>query len=434
MAAGASIDSGPISSEQLCGSQETTCCVVGGGPGGLMLALLLARQGVPVTVLEAHPTFDRDFRGDTIHPGIMEILDEIGLADQLHQLPHVKMYGPTFPTADGPVMIFDFRRLLRTRFPYIMWMPQPIFLAFLADSAKHYPSFRLVMGANVQEMIEENGVVRGARFRTVDGWQEVRALLTVGADGRFSRLRKLGGFRTIQTSSPIELLWFRLPRLTGDPEGTGIVSPRFGKGHVMLMIDRADHWQVGYFFPAGNYQKLRSAGVEAMRHNIVALEPRFAQNVESLTDWRQFSLLSVASSRCPRWYKPGLLLIGDAAHTMTPAAGSGIKYAIDDAVVAANVLTAPLLAKRLSVRNLAEVQRQRELPTRVIQAVGAFGLRNIGRALRTGQPIMFPRLVRLLFHLPLLPWLFARLFAFGLWKVHVINGITAEGPNRLKER
>jgi 2-polyprenyl-6-methoxyphenol hydroxylase-like FAD-dependent oxidoreductase len=389
-----------------------------------MLALLLARRGVAVTLLEAHPTFDRDFRGDTIHPGTLEILDEIGLADSLHQLPHVKMYGPTIPTASGPFMPFDFRRLLKTRFPYIMWMPQPLFLGFLAERAKQYPSFRLIMGANVEGLIEDNGSVRGVRYRTTDGWHEVRALLSVGADGRFSRLRKLGGFKAIPTSSPLELLWFRLPRLPGDPEGTGIVSPRFGKGHILIMIDRADHWQVGYFFPAGNYQKLRAAGVAAMRENIKTLEPRFAKNVEELKDWHQFTLLSVASSRCPRWYRPGLLLIGDAAHTMTPAAGSGIKYAIDDAVTAANLLTAPLQAKRVGVRDLAAVQRQRELPTRVIQAVGSFALNNLGRSLLTGRSagtVQFPRLLEWFFRLPVIPRLFARLVAFGLWRVHVQN-------------
>jgi 2-polyprenyl-6-methoxyphenol hydroxylase-like FAD-dependent oxidoreductase len=405
--------------EEVRDVQQTACCVVGGGPGGLMLALLLARRGVPVTLLEAHPTFERDFRGDTIHPGILEILDEIGLADRLHQLPHVKTYGPIFPTPAGrPVLLFDLRRLLKTRFPYIMWMPQPTFLAFLAEEAARYPAFHLVMGANVQRLVEEQGIVRGVRYRSADGWHEVRAPLTVGADGRFSRLRKLGGFRPIQTSSPVELLWFRLPRLPGDPEGTGVVSPRFGNRQVLIMIDRADHWQVGYFFSAGDYPKLHEAGVEAMRRNIVALEPRFAPNVEALTDWHQFSLLSVASNRCRRWYKPGLLLIGDAAHTMTPAAGSGIKYAIEDAVVAANVLAAPLKAGRLRLRDLAEVQRRREWPTRFIQAIGAFGLRQIAGSLRSGR-IRFPGWLPLLFRMPLLPRLIARLFAFGLWRVHV---------------
>jgi 2-polyprenyl-6-methoxyphenol hydroxylase-like FAD-dependent oxidoreductase len=298
--------SGPLAEarEEVRLVEQKSCCVVG-GPGGLMLALLLARGGVPVTLLEAHSTFERDLRGDTIHPGILEILDEIGLADRLHQLRHVKMYGPTIPTADGPIILFDFRRLLKTRFPYIMWMPKPVFLRFLAEEARKYPSFRLAMGANVRQLIEEDGVVRGVRYRAADGWHEVRASLTVGADGRFSRLRKLGGFTTVQTSSPVELLWFRLPRLPGDPEGTGIASVRFGKGQILIMIDRADHWQVGYFFPTGNYQKLRADGVEAMRHNIVALEPRFAENVERMTGWKQFSLLSLCLEPLPALVQAG---------------------------------------------------------------------------------------------------------------------------------
>jgi 2-polyprenyl-6-methoxyphenol hydroxylase-like FAD-dependent oxidoreductase len=282
------------------------------------------------------------------------------------------------------------------------------------------------MGANVQHLIDEAGVVRGVRFRQADGWHEMRALLTVGADGRFSRLRKLGGFRTIQTSAPVELLWFRLPRLPGDPKGLGIASPRFGKGELLGIIDRADNWQMGYLFLRRNYHKLRAAGVEGMRRRIVALEPRFAPNVEHLTDWHQFSLLSVASSRCPRWYKPGLLLIGDAAHTMTPAAAAGIKYAIEDAVVAANLLTVPLLAGRVRLRDLAEVQRQREWPTRVIQAFGAFMMNTLLPLFLSGRlsPRRLEKLMlrlKLLTRVPFLLKLLARFVAFGFWRVHVKN-------------
>src|SRR5262249_38073708 len=160
---------------------------------------------------EAHPTFERDFRGDTLHPSILEILDEIGIADRLHELKHVKMYGPTFPTMAGPRLAFDFRGLLRTRFPYIMWMPQEVFLQFLAEGASKSPSFGLVMGANVQRLVPEEGAVRGVHYRAADGWHEVRAVLTVGADGRFSRVRKEAGIKPVPTSAPVELLWFRLP-------------------------------------------------------------------------------------------------------------------------------------------------------------------------------------------------------------------------------
>jgi 2-polyprenyl-6-methoxyphenol hydroxylase-like FAD-dependent oxidoreductase len=222
------------------------------------------------------------------------------------------------------------------------------------------------------------------------------------------------------TSPPLELLWFRLPRLPTDPPESGQASPRIGPGRLMLVIDRAEHWQVGYFIPLGRYPQIRAAGVEALRRTIVELEPHFAEHVGHLTEWQQVSLLSVASSRCRRWHKPGLLLIGDAAHTMTPAAGAGIKYAVEDAVVAANRLAEPLKAGRVRLRDLAEVQRRREWPTRVIQAFGSFMLKNFfARVVSRGGSLRPPGWVRLLIRLPVIRYLLARLVAFGIWRVHV---------------
>ncbi len=406
--------------EEILDSQQTSCCVVGGGPGGMMLALLLARNGVPVTLLEAHKDFDRDFRGDTIHPSVLEILDEIGLAEPLHQLRHVKIYGPTLRAANSSFNPIDLRRL-KTRFPYILLIPQTKFLEFVAAEASKYPQFRLVMTANVESLIEEEGQVRGVRYLGTDGWHEVRAALTVGADGRFSKIRHLAGFEPIKTSPPMDILWFRLPHLPGDAEeDSGRVIGGFAGGRMLAVFDRFDYWQVGYVFPKGKYQELRARGLDALRNSIAEIEPHLAKHVASLTDWRQFSLLSVESSRCPRWYKPGLLLIGDAAHVMSPVGGVGINYAIQDAVAAANLLSVPLKSGKVSVHDLAKVQREREWPTRVIQAVQSFAQKRIiASVLQSRAAPSIPWFVRVLFRTPVVRDIPARILAFGIRPEHV---------------
>ena len=398
---------------------QTSCCIVGGGPGGAMLALFLARRGVPVTLLEMHKDFDREFRGDTIHPSVMEILDQIGLADKLHEIPHTQVTGPTIQFADGPFRPFDLGRL-KTRFPYILLVPQSRFLEFITGEAARYPQFKLVMRAQVQQMVEEDDVVRGVRYLAPDGMHEIRATLTVGADGRFSLLRRLSGIDPIKTAPPMDVLWFRLPKLPGEPEITGGLFGGIGRGRIFVMLERTDHWQAGLVFPKGQYQDLRAQGVEAVRRSIAEIEPHFARHAEFLTDWQQFNLLSVESSRCPLWHKPGLLLIGDAAHVMSPVGGVGINYAIQDATVAANVLTKPLLAGHVSGADLAEVQRQREWPTRAIQAMQSFMQKNlIGGALRAQTAVRVPWQFRLFFRIPILRDLPARMIAFGLRRVRL---------------
>jgi 2-polyprenyl-6-methoxyphenol hydroxylase-like FAD-dependent oxidoreductase len=397
-------------------AQQVDCCVVGAGPGGAVLSLLLARAGLRVMLLEAHEDFDRDFRGDTLHPSVLEIMDELGLSERLHSLRHSKIHTFSFMTPDGPFTMADFRRL-GTRFPYIMMVPQEQFLELVTNEARNLPGFQLVMGASAQELIEEDGRVRGVRYRGPDGWREVRALLTVGADGRSSRMRRMAGLVPIKTSPPMDILWFRLPRRETDGEGA---MGRFGRGHILVMLDRLEQWQVGYVILKGSLQEIREAGLEALRRTISEMAPHLADRVELLKDWKQVAVLSVESSRVPQWYKPGLLLIGDAAHVMSPVGGVGINYAIQDAVAAANLLTPALKRGEVTPDDLAAVQRRREWPTRVIQRLQALVQRNIiGSALDPNRPFRLPLVLRLMTRLPVLRNIPARLIAYGFWPVHL---------------
>jgi len=408
-----------LAQNQVRDVQTTSCCIVGGGPAGAVLALLLARRGVPVTLLEMHKDFDRDFRGDTVHPSILEVLDQIGLANKLLEIPHSKVTGPTLQFANGPFRPFDLSRL-KTRFPYIAMIPQVRFLEFITREATKYPEFKLVMHAQVQHLIEENGTVVGVRYLGADGEHELRAKLTVGTDGRFSIVRRLAGFEPIKTAPPMDVLWFHLPKLPGEPEVTGGAFGGIGGGRIFIVLERNDHWQAGLVFPKGQYQVVRAQGVEAIRKSMVETEPRFAKHAESLTDWQQFTLLSVESSRCPLWHKPGVLIIGDAAHVMSPVGGVGINYAVQDAVVAANVLAGPLKSGTFSEAHLAEIQRQREWPTRVIQLMqSTMQDRLMVRALQSTRPATVPWQFKLFFKIPFVRDFPARLIAFGPRRVRL---------------
>jgi 2-polyprenyl-6-methoxyphenol hydroxylase-like FAD-dependent oxidoreductase len=381
-----------------------------------MLGLLLARRGVEVLVLEKHGDFLRDFRGDTIHPSTIEIMDELGLADRLLGLPHTRASRLRFRTPRGTATLADFRGL-KTRFPYLAFMPQWDFLDFVTDEAECYPNFRLEMNAEVRELVEEGGVIRGVRYETPDGTREARAALTVAADGRDSLVREKAGLTLVGAAPPIDVLWFRISRRKGDPEEpTGYI----GGGRFVVLINRGEHWQVGYLLPKGADQRVRAAGLESFRRSVGEAVPEVADRTEEIQEWDQVKLLSVQVNRLRRWYRPGLLCIGDAAHAMSPVGGVGINLAIQDAVAAANALANPLLEDRVGSRHLRAVQLRREVPIRIIQGLQSLAHRRIvAPAVGGGGIPSPPPPVRALLGLRVVRDLPARIIAFGIWPVHV---------------
>lgn len=398
-------------------AQKTACCIVGGGPGGAMLALLLARRGVRVTLLERHSDFDRDFRGDTVHPATMEIMDQLGLAGRLLEIPHAKIRSLSLFTPSGSLQLADLSRL-RTRYPYVTMMPQVRFLEFVTQEAARYPEFELLMGARAQELLVAGDVVQGVRYRTRDGEGTIHADLTVAADGRFSTVRKLAGIEAVAGSPPVDVVWFRLPREPDDPAEAG--AGYFRAGAAMVLLDRGAEWQIAFVIFKGTFQELKDGGIEKFRREIATTVPALGGRVELLRDWSQVNMLSVAASRVRRWYRPGLLLIGDAAHVMSPVGGVGINYAIQDAVEAANQLAAPLKAGRLRMEHLARVQRRREWPTKVIQAIQALALRRIvGAALGSAGTFKLPIGLRLISRIPGLRNLPGYMIAFGVRRSRV---------------
>ncbi|MFD9739715.1 FAD-dependent oxidoreductase [Umezawaea sp. NPDC059074] len=362
--------------------------VVGGGPGGMLLALLLARAGVPVTLLESHQDFDRDFRGDSLHPYTLELLDQLGLADRLLELPHHPARFFRFHTPTTTITTADYGKL-RTRFNYVALMPQARFLSFLADEAAKLPAFTLELGAKVTGLVEEDGRVTGVRLRD----RTVPARLVVGADGRFSKLRKLSGLPGHSLGASSDLLWFRLPRRATDPPEAD-VDLFFGRDQYVGLLGGTDDWQVGCTLPKGGYAAARAAGVGPIREFVAERVPWLADRLPELREFSQTTLLSVDISRVERWHRPGLLLIGDAAHVISPVGGNGILMAVQDAVVAANHLVPALRAGEVGDEVLAAIQAERDPAIDVVQAQQSRIERRIARSRERGRPLTPPGFLR----------------------------------------
>ena len=341
----------------------TQCCIAGGGPAGMMLAFLLARAGVRVVVLEKHADFFRDFRGDTVHPSTLELMRELGLLDEFLKLPHQEVETLTALVGAERLQMVDFRHL-PTHCKFIALMPQWDFLNFLAEQGKRYTTLDLRMQAEATGLIEENGRIVGVSAKTPNGALTIRADLTVGCDGRHSTVRQEAGLESDDYGVPMDVLWFRLSRKASDSADT---FGHFDAGRIMVMLDRGDYWQCAYVIPKGGIERTKLAGLDAFRGRIVEMSPFLSDRVDELKSWDDVKLLSVTVDRLRRWWRPGLICIGDAAHAMSPIGGVGINMAVQDAVAAANRLAGRLRAHRVTDDDLEAIQQRRTLPVRFTQ-------------------------------------------------------------------
>ncbi|NIH84947.1 FAD-dependent oxidoreductase [Amycolatopsis granulosa] len=346
-------------------SERTTCLVAGGGPAGMVLGLLLARAGIEVTVLEKHADFLRDFRGDTVHPSTLQLLDELGLGEEFGKLPQSRLDAVSLP---GPpaLTIADFRTL-KVAHPYVAMVPQWDLLDLLADAGQAEPAFHLRMNTEVVSLIREAGRVAGVRYRTADGTTgEIRAEVTIGCDGRWSVVRREAGLRPREFPVPVDTWWFRLPRYDHDEAQ---LTPSMHHGHFAVVIPRESYFQVAYLAAKGLDARLRADGVAAFRDRIRTVLPQLADRVGAITSMDEVKHLDVRLNLVPRWHREGVLCIGDAAHAMSPVGGFGINLAVQDAVATARLLAGPLRRGRVSGRDLARVRRRRVAPTVLVQAI-----------------------------------------------------------------
>jgi len=395
---------------------KTTCCIAGGGPAGMMLGFLLARAGVPVVVLEKHEDFLRDFRGDTVHPSTLELVHELGLLQEFLKVPHSAVREISLQIGDDHLVVGYFEHL-PVHCKFIALMPQWDFLNFLADRARRYPGFDLRMRTEATDLLFDDGRVAGVRAKTPDGQIEIRADLTVGCDGRHSTLRERAGFSVENLRAPMDVMWFRISRKDSDPAG---VVARVESGRMLVMLNRNDYWQCAYVIPKGTADEVKQAGLDDFRSTVVDIFPLLRDRLHEIDSWDKVKLLTVEVDRLQRWYRAGLICIGDAAHAMSPIGGVGINLAVQDAVAAANILAEPLRRGAVTIETLKQVQQRREFPTRVTQRLQIIMQNNlIGPALANkGERPRAPLFMKML-QWPLLRRIPGRLLAYGVRPEHI---------------
>jgi 2-polyprenyl-6-methoxyphenol hydroxylase-like FAD-dependent oxidoreductase len=393
------------------------CCIVGGGPAGMMLGYLLGRAGIDVVVLEKHADFFRDFRGDTVHPSTLQVMDELGLIDGFLKLPHQRLQKMDGLFGGTPVRIADLSRL-RTKYPFIAFMPQWDFLNFLREAGKRFGSLKVMMNTEAVDLIRRGETITGVRAKTPDGIVDIEADLTIACDGRHSTVRERAGLEVEEIGAPMDVLWFRVGRKADESEN---LFARVERGKMMITFDRGDYWQCAYVIAKGQYDAVKARGLQALRDDVVCMAPILKSGIADVKSFDDLKLLTVAINRLTRWTRPGLLLIGDAAHAMSPVGGVGVNLAVQDAVATANLLADKMQHGCPSENELDAVRRRREFPVKMTQRMQMIVQNNIiSGALQGGdRPLKVPLIVRLITALPWLQGIPARLLALGVRPEHV---------------
>jgi 2-polyprenyl-6-methoxyphenol hydroxylase-like FAD-dependent oxidoreductase len=397
---------------------NTQVCVAGGGPAGMMAGYLLARAGVRVVVLEKHADFLRDFRGDTVHPSTLQAMHDLGLLERFLERPHTKISQVVGQVGDQSIHLADLSHL-PTAAKFVAMMPQWDFLDFLADAGKRFPEFDLRMRTEAIDLVEQDGAIAGVVAQSPAGRLDIAADLVIGADGRDSNLRGKAGLKVDDIGAPIDVLWMRLPRRPDDPNA---FLGRIGPGYVLVLLDRGDYYQSAFVVQKGGYDAIRAEGLDAFRARLARAAPMLADRTDAIASWEDVKLLNVTLDRLEQWSKPGLLMIGDAAHAMSPVGGVGINVAIQDAICAANILAGPLQAGRPAPEVLAGVQRRRLGPVRTMQSLQAFAHRFVlSSALNSTRPFRAPLPARMFNWFPILRRIPARVIGMGFQMERVLT-------------